>query len=69
MHSRSRIPWLRHLRDIEKHLEKNEKWFQYPERRMSELDEQLEKWNGDFLEGIGHLERLMEELEKEMENE
>ncbi|MEW9674941.1 hypothetical protein ABRT01_01925 [Lentibacillus sp. L22] len=69
MWEKPRIPWLRHLRDIEKHLEKNEKWFQYPERRMGEWDEQLDKWNNDFLEGIGHLESLIKELEKKMEDE
>ncbi|MEN1967206.1 hypothetical protein WMZ97_03915 [Lentibacillus sp. N15] len=69
MYERSHIPWLKHLRDIEKHLGKNEKWFQRPEKRMKELDDKLEKWNTEFLEGIGNLELLIEELEKRMEDE
>ncbi len=68
MVKKSNIPWLRHLRDIEKYLEKNEKWFQYPEKNMERIEQDMEKWNADFLKGIGHLESLIKELEKKMED-
>lgn len=61
------IPWLKHLQDIEKHLEKNEKWFQHPEKKMKTFEKNAGEWNSEFLKGIGSIEEMIKELEKNME--
>ncbi|RDW18287.1 hypothetical protein CWR48_11935 [Oceanobacillus arenosus] len=61
------IPWLKHLADIEKHLEKNEKWFQHPEKKMHTFEKNATNWDKDFIEGINAIEGVMKELEKMME--
>lgn len=61
------IPGLKHLADIEKHLEKNEKWFQHPEKKLHTFENNAAKWDKAFIEGITSIEGLMKEFEKMME--
>ena len=62
------LPWLKHFADIEKHLDKNEKWFQHPEKKMHTFESNAAKWEGDFIEGMKSIEGMMKELEEYMEN-
>ncbi|WP_156288899.1 hypothetical protein [Oceanobacillus salinisoli] len=60
-------PWLKNLRIIEKHLEKNEKWFQRPEEKMKSFEKDAVKWNEEFTKKISKVEAIIKELEKKME--
>ncbi|WP_164669446.1 hypothetical protein [Virgibacillus doumboii] len=58
---------LKNLRIIEKHLAKNEKWLQYPEKKMHHFEREMDVWNKEFLSGISNVEKMIHELEKRME--
>ncbi|WP_245183528.1 hypothetical protein [Lentibacillus salicampi] len=58
---------VRTLRIIEKHLDKNEKWFRYPEKKMQSLDTEIHAWDKEFQQGIATFENVMDEFEKIME--
>ncbi|GAA0444898.1 MAG: hypothetical protein ACQEWU_16115 [Bacillota bacterium] len=65
-----RIPepkWMKHFHDIEKHLGKNEKWLQFPEKKAKNIEQDMEKWNNEFLKMISNVEDIIKELEKKME--
>ncbi|CDQ40624.1 MULTISPECIES: hypothetical protein [Virgibacillus] len=59
--------WMRHFHAIEKHLGKNEKWLQFPEKKVKAFEEEMDQWNSDFLSMITNVEDLIKELEKKME--
>ncbi|WP_096270265.1 hypothetical protein [Paucisalibacillus globulus] len=52
---------------IEKHLEKNEKWFQQPEKKMISYEKDMNEWNKRFMKTIGEIEKWVKEFEKKME--
>ncbi|WP_026905761.1 hypothetical protein [Paucisalibacillus globulus] len=58
---------IKNLGIIEKHLEKNEKWFQQPEKKMITFEKEMGEWNTRFLKTIGEMEHWITELEKKME--
>jgi hypothetical protein len=58
---------LKNLGIIEKHLEKNEKWFQQPEKKLMAFEKDMDEWNKSFLKTITDIEGLIKELEKKME--
>lgn len=55
------------FRDIEKHLDKNEHWFQKPGKRMSEYEQSMNKFNGNFLKKMNEIEKFMKTFEKKMD--
>lgn len=61
------IPWKKHLDAVEKHLGKNEKWFQYPEKKMYELEQNMDIWNEEFIQRMGAVEEMIKRLEENME--
>ncbi|AIF42792.1 hypothetical protein [Virgibacillus sp. SK37] len=72
--SKRAIPWTKHFQAIEKHLDKNEKYFRLPEKKMAEwdaekaaLEKEMDIWNKGFLNKISAFEKLIHELEKKME--
>ncbi|WP_284139394.1 MULTISPECIES: hypothetical protein [unclassified Virgibacillus] len=65
MAEKPEIPFVKQLDIIEKHLDKNEKWFQYPEGRMLDFDKMMSSWNTGFLEQMQQLEKIMKDLEKQ----
>ncbi|QKY68627.1 hypothetical protein [Lentibacillus sp. CBA3610] len=67
MHSKADRRLIETVKVIEKHLEKNEKWFQYPEKKMNELDAEIQNWDKEFLQGMAKFEEVMVEIEKIME--
>ncbi|SHG30508.1 hypothetical protein [Ornithinibacillus halophilus] len=64
----SSIPWIKHFRDIEKHLDINEKYFQAPERKIIEFEKEMDIFNERFMGNINIVEDWMKKLEKKMEN-
>ena len=58
---------IKNLGIIEKHLEKNEKWFQQPEKNMIAFEKEMDEWNTRFLKTISEIENWIKELEKKME--
>lgn len=61
--------WLfKQLQIIEKHLEKNEKWFQYPEKNMMTLEQDIGEWNTKFLSNMDNIEQFMQRIEKYMDD-
>ncbi|MFD2045369.1 hypothetical protein ACFSTA_16915 [Ornithinibacillus salinisoli] len=67
MGRRKEIPWLKHFAAIDKHLDKNEKWFQRPEKKMQDYEKDMDKWNDSFLSNMQTIEDWIKELEKKME--
>ncbi|MUK90559.1 hypothetical protein GMD78_19570 [Ornithinibacillus sp. L9] len=59
--------WIKHIQAIDKHLDKNEKWFQYPEKRMLEFEKRMDQWNGRFMKNMNVLEDWFDKFEKKME--
>ncbi|WP_042224665.1 hypothetical protein [Oceanobacillus manasiensis] len=59
--------WLQHVHDLEKHLDKNEKWLQLPEKRFNTFHNEAEAWEEDYLNNIRDIESFMKEMEKEMD--
>jgi hypothetical protein len=59
--------WLQHIRDIEKHLEKNEKWLKQPESKFNQFNKEAEAWEKGYLAKISDVEKFAKELEKTME--
>ncbi|MBU5267480.1 hypothetical protein [Virgibacillus proomii] len=59
--------WLDYFHVIEKHLQKNEKWMQFPEKKAVAVEKDMNKWNESFLGNIRKIEDLIKELEKRME--
>ncbi|MFS0672025.1 hypothetical protein [Ornithinibacillus sp. 179-J 7C1 HS] len=58
---------IKNLEIIEKHLERNEKWFQNPEKKMVAFDKEMTLWNNRFMKNIQEIENWMKEFEKRME--
>ncbi|GIO25781.1 hypothetical protein [Ornithinibacillus bavariensis] len=58
---------IKNLGIIEKHLERNEKWFQQPEKKMLAFEKDMDEWNRRYLKTIGDIEYWIRELEKKME--
>jgi hypothetical protein len=58
---------IRTLQVIEKHLDKNEKWFQYPEKKMHAINASIQAWDKEFKQGIATFEKIMDEFAKIME--
>ncbi|WP_047985918.1 hypothetical protein [Ornithinibacillus californiensis] len=58
---------IKNLGIIEKHLAKNEKWLQHPEKKMISFEKEMHEWNGRYLKTIKEIENWMRELEKRME--
>lgn len=56
--------FMKHLQDIEKHLDKNEKWLQYPEKKMGAFEIDFNEWNRSFLEQMGKIIEAFHGLEK-----
>lgn len=52
---------------IAKHLEKNEKWFQQPGKKIAEFEKDMGDWNTRYLQTIRDIEKWIKELEKRME--
>ncbi|MFD1852104.1 hypothetical protein [Oceanobacillus bengalensis] len=61
------FPGLKNVKVIEKHLEKNEKWLQYPENKIRIFEKNAGEWNNDFLKNISEIEKVIHELEKKLE--
>lgn len=59
--------FIHNLGIIAKHLEKNEKWFQQPSKKMAEFEKDMGEWNARYLKTIGDVEKWMKEFEKRME--
>ncbi|RLL45078.1 hypothetical protein D8M04_09420 [Oceanobacillus piezotolerans] len=59
---------LYNVKVIEKHLEKNEKWFQQPEKKMKSFEKNAGAWNKEFLEEISNIEKVMKKLENYFES-
>ncbi|AVQ98677.1 hypothetical protein OBCHQ24_06505 [Oceanobacillus iheyensis] len=59
--------WLQHTRDVEKHLEKNEKWLKQPESKFNQFSKEAEAWEKGYLSKISDVEKFAKELEKTME--
>ncbi|GFZ77209.1 hypothetical protein GCM10010978_18450 [Compostibacillus humi] len=60
-------PWKEYAEVIAKHLEKNEKWFQAPEKKFKTFEKNAEKWNSQFLKDMAIIEKWIKKLEKKME--
>ncbi|MFD2629676.1 hypothetical protein [Oceanobacillus kapialis] len=60
--------WMKHVKDIEKHLEINEKWLKTPEARFTKFNKEALDWEKEFLHNIGGLESFLKDLENKMEN-
>ncbi|SFA82803.1 hypothetical protein SAMN04488072_102156 [Lentibacillus halodurans] len=58
---------IRTLQIIDKHLGKNEKWFQYPEQKAESFNAEIESWDKEFSLRAAKFEAVMDELEKIME--
>jgi thiamine kinase-like enzyme len=58
---------IKNLQIIEKHLDRNEKWFQYPEKKMVAFEKDMDEWNTRFLKSIQEIESWVKELEKKLE--
>jgi hypothetical protein len=59
---------IKNLGIIEKHLARNEKWFQQPEKKMLAFEKDMDDWNKRYLKTIGDIEYWIKELEKKMED-
>ncbi|MEN2767618.1 hypothetical protein [Ornithinibacillus xuwenensis] len=58
---------LKNLGIIQKHLEKNEKWFQHPEKKMGQFEKDMDEWNNRYLKSMNEIEKWIKELEKKLD--
>ncbi|SET15980.1 hypothetical protein SAMN05216389_106100 [Oceanobacillus limi] len=60
--------WIKQLDAIIKHLDKNEKWLEYPDEKIQEFEKDFDEWNSPILEDVEKLEKWLEDLDKKMED-
>ncbi|MBC5637257.1 hypothetical protein H8S33_10620 [Ornithinibacillus sp. BX22] len=57
---------MKNLEIIERHLEKNEKWLQSPEKKKVLFEKEMIAWNTRFMKNITDIENWIKDFEKRM---
>ncbi|NBJ70910.1 MULTISPECIES: hypothetical protein [Clostridia] len=59
--------WLQNMDIIDKHLQKNEKWLQYPDKKAEHLEMEIDAWNDAFLKQIVQIENVLKKIGTKLE--
>ncbi|API90999.1 hypothetical protein J32TS6_28800 [Virgibacillus pantothenticus] len=65
--STSEPKWLQNMDIIDKHLQKNEKWLQYPDKKAEQWEMEIDAWNDAFLKQIVQIENVLKKIGSKLE--
>ncbi|RFA37085.1 hypothetical protein CAI16_03160 [Virgibacillus dokdonensis] len=59
--------WLHNMDIIDKHLQKNENWLQYPDKKAEQWEMEIGNWNEAFLKQMAQIENALLEIGAKLE--
>ncbi|GAA0260745.1 hypothetical protein [Virgibacillus chiguensis] len=59
--------WLHNMDVIDKHLQKNENWLQYPDKKAEQWEMEIVNWNEVFLKQMAQIENALLEIGAKLE--